>query len=115
MVEHVRVFDVRLSHVAGEHLLLRLPPGFFQVVDRLAARRLHARVQLDFGTQSGPTPHEPSWSEFYANSQQFEAAYCGRPDDGLQYQNAILAESSVPAVSNYHIKNFPQFDLGIPD
>jgi len=33
----------------------------------------------------------------------------------LYYQNTVQAESSVPAVSDYLIKNFPQFDLGIPD
>ena len=33
----------------------------------------------------------------------------------LYYQNTVQAESSVPAVSNHLIKNFPQFDLGIPD
>jgi hypothetical protein len=33
----------------------------------------------------------------------------------LYYQNTVQAEASVPAVSNHLIKNFPQFDLGIPD
>ncbi len=33
----------------------------------------------------------------------------------LYYQNTVQAHSSVPAVSNHLIKNFPQFDLGIPD
>ena len=33
----------------------------------------------------------------------------------LYYQNTVQAESSLPAVSNHLIKNFPQFDLGIPD
>ncbi len=31
------------------------------------------------------------------------------------YQNTVQAHSSVPAVSNHLITNFPQFDLGIPD
>jgi len=35
-------------------------------------------------------------------------------DPTLHYQNTVVAESSVPAVSNYLIRNFPQFDLGIP-
>ena len=30
-------------------------------------------------------------------------------------QNTVRAHSSVPAVSNHLIQNFPQFDLGIPD
>ena len=33
----------------------------------------------------------------------------------LYYQNTVQAESSVPAVYDHLIKNFPQFDLGIPD
>ncbi|HXP43975.1 MAG TPA: alkaline phosphatase family protein, partial [Candidatus Acidoferrales bacterium] len=33
----------------------------------------------------------------------------------LYYQNTVQAQSSLPAVSNHLIKNFPQFDLGIPD
>ena len=31
------------------------------------------------------------------------------------YQNAINVESSIPVVSDHLIKNFPQFDLNIPD
>jgi hypothetical protein len=33
----------------------------------------------------------------------------------LYYQNTVQSESSVPAVSNHLIPNFPPFDLGIPD
>jgi len=33
----------------------------------------------------------------------------------LYYQNTIQAESSLPAVYEHLIPNFPQFDLGIPD
>jgi YVTN family beta-propeller protein len=60
----------------------------------------------------GATPgNEPTWSQFYADSQAFEAGQ----EPTLKYQNLITAESSIPAVSNHLIKNFPQFDLGIPD
>jgi YVTN family beta-propeller protein len=64
--------------------------------------------------------NEPTWSQFYADSQCFEGGPdCGPPgtpgEKTLYYQNFITAESSVPAVSNYLVKNFPQFDLGIPD
>ncbi len=63
---------------------------------------------------------EPSWSQFYADSQCFEggpacAAPGKRGEKTLHYQNEILAESSIPAVSQYMVKNFPYFDLGIPD
>jgi len=67
-----------------------------------------------------PGNNEPTWSQFYADSQCFEGGPdCGPPgtpdETTLYYQNLITAESSVPAVSNYLVKNFPQFDLGIPD
>ena len=63
---------------------------------------------------------EPSWSQFYADSQCFEGGpACAAPgtkgEKTLYYQNTILAESSIPAVFNHMVKNFPYFDLGIPD
>ena len=60
-----------------------------------------------FPTKQG----HPSWLQFYRDSQAFEA---GR-EPTLKYQNSIRVESSVPIVSDHLIKNFPQFDLGIPD
>jgi YVTN family beta-propeller protein len=53
----------------------------------------------------------PTWSQFFADSQKFEAG----KEPTLTYQNAINVESSVPVVSQHLIKNFPQFDLNIPD
>ena len=53
----------------------------------------------------------PSWSQFYADSQNFEAG----KEKTLKYQNAVAVESSIPVVSQHLIKNFPQFDLNIPD
>ncbi len=59
-----------------------------------------------------PTPlGHPSWLQFYDDSLAFEAG----TESTLTYQNAIQTESSVPVVSNHLIKNFPQFDLNIPD
>ena len=58
----------------------------------------------------------PSWAQLYADSQQFEAAYATNPATAqLQYENAALVESSVPSVQNNLIKNFPMFDLNVPD
>jgi Phosphoesterase family len=53
----------------------------------------------------------PTWSQFYADSQNFEAG----KEPTLLYQNAVAVESSIPVVSDHLIKNFPQFDLNIPD
>ena len=59
-----------------------------------------------------PTPQgHPSWSQLYADSQAYEAG----TEPSLQYQYAQLAESSVPIVENHLVKNFPMFDLNIPD
>ena len=68
-------------------------------------------VENDTFLQPNGSTSEPSWSEFYADSQAFEAG----TEKTLYYQNTVQAESSVPAVYQHLIKNFPQFDLGIPD
>ena len=68
-------------------------------------------VENDTFLQPNGSTSEPSWSQFYSDAKKFEAGQ----ESTLHYQNTVQAESSVPAVSNYLIKNFPQFDLGIPD
>jgi YVTN family beta-propeller protein len=68
-------------------------------------------VENDTFLQPNGSTSEPSWSEFYADAKKFEAGL----EKTLYYQNTTQAESSVPAVSNHLIKNFPQFDLNIPD
>jgi YVTN family beta-propeller protein len=77
-------------------------------------------VENDTFLQPNGSTSEPSWSEFYADSQCFEGGPdCGPPgtkgEKTLYYQNTVQAESSIPAVYQHLIKNFPQFDLGIPD
>src|SRR5579863_9205983 len=75
-----------------------------------------------FLTPTGST-HEPSWTQFYNDSQCFEGGpNCAPASPGphagettLYYQNTVQAQSSLPAVANHLITNFPQFDLGIPD
>jgi YVTN family beta-propeller protein len=70
-----------------------------------------------FKTPTGSTA-EPSWVQFYNDALQFESTFDFKksgPQPTLYYQNTITAESSVPAIENYLIKNFPQFDLNIPD
>jgi YVTN family beta-propeller protein len=68
-------------------------------------------VEYDTFKQPNGSTSEPSWSEFYNDAQQFEAGM----EPTLYYQNTILAHSSVPAVSDHLIPNFPIFDLNIPD
>jgi hypothetical protein len=72
-------------------------------------------VENDTFLQPNGSTSEPSWSQFYADSQCFELASSWAGETTLYYQNTVQAESSIPAVSNHLIKNFPQFDLGIPD
>jgi YVTN family beta-propeller protein len=77
-------------------------------------------VENDTFLQPNGSTSEPSWSQFYADSQCFEGGPgCAPPgvpgETTLYYQNTVQAQSSLPAVSNHLIKNFPQFDLGIPD
>jgi YVTN family beta-propeller protein len=55
---------------------------------------------------------EPHWTDFYNDHLAFEA---GGEKGPLYYQNTVIAESSIPAVNNHMIQNFPFFDLGIPD
>ncbi len=66
-------------------------------------------VENDFIAPAGTS--QPSWRQFYEDSKAFESG----AEPTLKYQNTIIAESSVPAVSNYLVKNFPQFDTNIPD
>src|SRR5215469_7504398 len=77
-------------------------------------------VEYDTYQQPNGSTSEPTWSQFYADSQCFEGGPgCAPPgtpgEKTLYYQNTVQAHSSVPAVSDHLIKNFPQFDLGIPD
>lgn len=59
-----------------------------------------------------PTPlGHPSWLAFYYDALQFEAG----KEPTLKYQDAVVVESSIPVVSKHLIKNFPTFDMNIPD
>ncbi len=77
-------------------------------------------VENDTFLQPNGSTSEPSWSDFYADSQCFEGGPdCGPPgtagETTLYFQNTVQAQSSLPAVYDHLIKNFPQFDLNIPD
>ena len=68
-------------------------------------------VENDTFKQPNGSTKEPTWSQFYTDSKNFEAG----AEKTLYYQNTVQAQSSLPAVSDHLITNFPQFDLGIPD
>ena len=68
-------------------------------------------VEYDTFLQPSGSTSEPSWSQFYTDSQNFEAG----KESTLFYQNTVQAHSSVPAVYQHLIPNFPIFDLNIPD
>jgi YVTN family beta-propeller protein len=74
---------------------------------------LSVKIFGEYGeNENFPTPlGHPSWSQFYADALKFEAGQ----EKTLKYQNAILETSSIPVVSDHLLKNFPQFDLDIPD
>jgi YVTN family beta-propeller protein len=61
--------------------------------------------------QPDGSTNEPSWSEFYKDALRFEAG----KEPTLYYQDTVQSYSSVPAVADHLVKNFPWFDLGIPD
>jgi len=67
-------------------------------------------VENDTFKQPNGSTKEPTWSQFYTDSQNFESG----AEKTLYYQNTVQAQSSVPAVSNHLVTNFPEFDLGIP-
>jgi YVTN family beta-propeller protein len=68
-------------------------------------------VENDTFKQPNGSTSEPTWSQFYADTQKFEAG----KEKTLYYQNTVQAQASLPAVYQHLIPNFPQFDLGIPD
>jgi YVTN family beta-propeller protein len=68
-------------------------------------------VENDTFNNPDGTQNEPSWRQFYDDALAFEAG----TEPTLKYQNTTQSVSSVPAVSNHLVKNFPPFDLGIPD
>src|SRR5580700_2218763 len=68
-------------------------------------------VENDTFKQPNGSTTEPSWSEFYADAKRFEAG----KEKTLYYQNTVIEQSTLPAVAEHLIPNFPEFDLGIPD
>ena len=85
---------------------------FSEAADAGLAVKIYGEyVENDTFLQPNGSTSEPSWREFYNDALNFESG----GEATLYYQNTVQAESSLPAVSNHLIKNFPQFDLNIPD
>ena len=68
-------------------------------------------VEYDTFKQPNGSTEEPTWTQFYKDAKRFEQG----KEKTLYYQNTIQAHSSVPAVYDHLIGNFPIFDLNIPD
>jgi len=68
-------------------------------------------VEYQTYQQPNGSTSEPSWTEFFEDSKKFEAGL----ETTLYHQTTVQSHSSVPAVYNHLIANFPQFDMGIPD
>jgi YVTN family beta-propeller protein len=68
-------------------------------------------VENDTFKQPNGSTKEPTWTQFYKDALRFQHG----KEKTLYYQNTVHAESSLPAVYDHLIKNFPQFDLNIPD
>jgi YVTN family beta-propeller protein len=95
---------------AGDSLSYQ-PKGF--LFQESVAAGLYTKIYGEYVEEDFfPTPlGHPTWEQFYQDSQNFEAG----KETTLLYQNAIVANSTVPAVEDHLITNFPQFDLNIPD
>ena len=81
-----------------------------------SAAGLSLKIYGEYGENDTFTPpdgsgKEPTWSQFYADAKNYEAG----AEKTLYYQNTVHCMSSVPAVYDHLITNFPLFDLNIPD
>ncbi len=94
--------------------------GFFWTeaeAAKLAVKFYGAYIEGEEFFQTGCKPAssnnycEPSWREFYNDAVAFETG----KESTLKYQNLIYSESSIPSVYQHLVRNFPPFDLGIPD
>jgi YVTN family beta-propeller protein len=77
-------------------------------------------VESESFLQPNGSTNEPSWSEFYADSQCFEGGPgCAAPgtpgEKTLYFQNTITPLNDIPVLNQHLATNYPPFDLGIPD
>ena len=98
---------------AGDALIYQNKGFLFSEAEKAGLRvKLYGEyVENDIFKQPDGSTNEPSWNDFYNDAVAFETG----KESQLYYQNTVQAYSSLPTVSKYLVKNFPQFDLGIPD
>jgi YVTN family beta-propeller protein len=98
---------------AGDALIYQNKGFLFSEAEKAGLRvKLYGEyVENNTYVQPNGSTSEPSWSDFYNDALAFESGQ----EKTLYYQNTVQAYSSLPTVSNYLVKNFPYFDLGIPD
>jgi len=68
-------------------------------------------IEYNLFTQPDGSHQEPSWCQFYDDTQSFESGQ----EQELYYFNTVSSYSPLPAVIGHTVQNYPQFDLGIPD
>jgi DNA-binding beta-propeller fold protein YncE len=98
---------------AGDALVYQKKGFLFSEAEKagLRVKLFGEYVENTTYVQPNGSTDEPSWSDFYNDALAFEAG----KEKTLYYQNTPQSFSSLPTVSNYLVKNFPQFDTGIPD
>jgi DNA-binding beta-propeller fold protein YncE len=113
---------------AGDSLAY-LKKGFFfqEAVEAGLPTKIYGEYVENTSYANAPGGTEPTWTQFYNDTLNFEKQLKAAPGDHehgdtasgdykpLTYQNAALSSSSIPVVENHLITNFPPFDLGIPD
>ena len=69
---------------------------------------------IEYNTFSQPngSTAEPSWDDFYLDTQCYEA---GLEGSTLYNENTVASHSPLPNLQNNTYQTYPQFDLGIPD
>jgi YVTN family beta-propeller protein len=65
----------------------------------------------EYTKNNSPANRNPSWTDFYNDALAYESG----AESTLALENAVNVISEIPSVQNVAVKNFPPFDLDIPD
>jgi YVTN family beta-propeller protein len=106
----------------GDAIAYQKNGNLFNLASKAAITIKNYGEYVEYNTFLTPTASttEPSWVDFYNDSQCFEGGPgCAAPgtagETTLYYQNTVSSHSPLPDVINHTVQNYPQFDLGIPD